>query len=122
MSDSVWCQRCGQENPPSAYSCSKCKRRLRPPSPEEQALMEISQQVSAPPREGSVLGMLVALLGGLGVLAPAVWVAVTLADIGEYRDLSAIQITQLYTQGALWVLVAIGILLAGLLWVASTRD
>ena len=117
----ITCKRCGHENPASANACMKCNGSLREPTAEEQALAEISQEVQRA-QEASELGQWVAAVGLLVVFGSAGWVAWTMADLGEYRDLSAVQVTQLYTQGGLWVLVGIGILLAGILWVVSTRE
>ena len=119
--ETIICQRCGHENPASANACMKCHGSLREPTAEEQATPEISRELRRA-REANELGQWVAAVGLLVVFGSAGWVAVTMADLNEYRDLSAVQVTQLYTQGGLWVLVGIGILLAGILWVVSTRE
>lgn len=67
------------------------------------------------------LGVVVAILALVGIIVVAIWVPATMQSVGEYRELSAVQVTQLYTQGIFWLLTAIGLLLFGLLLNAATR-
>ena len=67
------------------------------------------------------LGVVVAILALVGIIVVAIWVPATMQSVGEYRELSAVQVTQLYTQGIFWLLAAIGLLLFGLLLNAATR-
>jgi len=67
-------------------------------------------------------GLLVAGVGLLGILGAAGWLVDLMGDVRDTsREISAVQVTQVYTQAGFWALVAIGVLLAGILWVASTR-
>ena len=128
MSDErITCARCGyKENPPGALACMRCHGSLAGPGQKgttkaDQRRDEIAAG-QRPRRHWSDLGVIVAGIGLLQVLIAAGWVVWMMADLQEYRDLSAVQVSQLYTQGGLWVLVGIGILLAGILWVVSTRE
>ena len=96
----------------------KCNGRLRVPSAEEKALASIAQEVRRE-RAPSGLGMVVAGIGLLGVVGAGIWVVWMLSGV---RNPSAVQVTQVYTQGVFWMLAAVGVLLAGVLWVVSTRE
>ena len=116
----VRCERCGyDENPASANACMRCHGSLWKPTAEEQALTSIAQEVKRE-RKPSALGMIVAGIGLVDIVLAGGWVVRFMMDAGD--RMSAVQVTQVYTQGGFWVLAGVGLLLAGILWVVSTRE
>ena len=103
------CPRCGAENRPDAQRCAKCNGTLD--EAVYRALYAPSPPVPAREEEGPEPGCIVAALvaGGAVLLgaAVAVW-ATSLAA----QAASAVQVTQVYTQGVFWLLLLIVVLLA----------
>jgi len=103
------CPRCGAENRPDAQRCARCNGTLD--EAVYRALYAPSTPAPAPAEEGPELGcVVVAVVAGGAVLlgaAVAVW-ATSLAA----QAASAVQVTQVYTQGAFWLLLLIVVLLA----------
>ena len=103
------CPRCGAENTPDAQRCARCNGTLD--EAVYRALYAPSATVPAPKEEGPDAGCVVTALvaGGAVLLAGAlvVWVLSLAA-----QALSAVQVTQVYTQGAFWLLVLVVVLLA----------
>ena len=103
------CPRCGAENRPDAQRCAKCNGTLD--EAVYRALYAPSPPVPAREEEGPEPGCIVAALvvGGAVALAAAlaVWVLSLAAEA-----ISAVQVTQVYTQGAFWLLLLIVLLLA----------
>jgi hypothetical protein len=122
----VVCHRCQTENPAGAIRCKKCHGSLTfVPQGSVPTVPPAAPSVSPPARterKSSVAGIVVAAIGFLWLGYTAFDLVSTEVTVRELRDsLSAMQVTQLYTQSSFWVLLAIGGLLAGILYVVSTR-
>jgi ribosomal protein L40E len=122
MNTVVVCERCGTENPSSATVCAKCHGSLGRTKARPSSAAPSSSAPSRAVRKSSIVGILAAMIGFV-MLAYVVFDLITTeARVRDLRDsLSAVQVTQLYTQSSFWLLVAIGVLLAGILFVVSTR-
>ena len=118
----IRCPKCGTSNPEHLKQCMKCKTVLVQ-APKTPAVAPKAEAPRARQSSGGSGGMssLLAGLGFGGALLVAGWVVLTMADIQDMEMLSAIQVTQLYTQASFWVLVIIAMLLAGILGALSQR-
>jgi mono/diheme cytochrome c family protein len=115
----IVCERCGTENVAFAQRCIKCHGSLG--DAPAGATPAAPQSTSSSP-EVAVEGIVVALMGLGGVVAAGWWLVNLMSDVRDAsREISAVQVTQVYTQAGFWVLAAIAFLLAGILFVVSTR-
>ena len=121
MSATITCTRCQTENPASNLYCQKCNGTTRRMTVEEQALTDLVRRAEERP-EPSLTGLLTAAGGLLGALATGWWVTSTMGQARSAGNgLSAVQVSQLYTQGSFWALLVVAVLLAGILAVLSSR-
>lgn len=120
----IVCSYCGASNPAGALYCQACSKRLAAGQAPERAATH-GAPVTPGYREATTgpswPGLVTATAATLLVLVVAGWVVREMGRLMERSVVGAPQVSQLYTQGAFWVLVAIALLLAGLLWMAATR-
>lgn len=116
MAEVIICRVCGEANPLSASSCSRCKLTLQGVEPDKVTPVRVVRG-----REGGDWGGVVAIGLFLVLLVVVAWVGWTMASVGAKRELSAVQVTQLYTMGNFWLLAVIGVAALGILYVVSVR-
>ena len=114
MAEGIVCKRCGAENTVGATMCWKCMGSLSDAEPPAVTPVRIVGG-----RGGWEWGGVVAIAVFLVLLVVAGWVVFSMQSAGKLHELSAVQVTQLYTMGIFWILLAIGVGVAGILYVVS---
>lgn len=121
----IACPKCGAGNPSTADRCKVCRAWLYDAGGQpSEALQRIMAQPapSAPaedlPSEGRGVAGAISVVAVVVAVGIAGWVINLMVSSDRA---SAVQVSQVYTQGAFWLLFVIVLLLAGILWTAAGR-